>query len=208
MSASAFPEYGRWDGQTVACLASGPSLTPEDAELCRAAGLRTIVVNTTFRLAPWADVLYSNDEDWFEHHLPEVLGCFSGEKWCGHPSWRHPSVRSIPYDKTALGLITDPGRIAWGMNSGAAAMNLALQFGAARILMLGFDQGLGPTGERRWHGRHPEALQNQVPGFGRWRSWFEQAALDFAALGVEVVNCSRRTSLDCFPRKTICEALL
>jgi len=54
-----------WPGATVACLASGPSLTRADVALVRAQGLPTIVVNTTYQMAPWADVLYACDAKWW-----------------------------------------------------------------------------------------------------------------------------------------------
>jgi hypothetical protein len=193
-----------WAGQTVAVLASGPSMTPADADAVR--GLRAIAVNTTFRLAPWADICYSNDEDWIERHIGELRDYFRGQIWCGHPTWRSIWVHPIPFNRDAPGLLAAPGCIAWGMNSGAAAINLAVHHGAARVLLLGFDQAW--AGARpRWHGRHPAGLQNQRPGFHRWRAWFQQAAADAPRLGVEIINCSRRTTLECFPRLSLEEAL-
>lgn len=56
-------------GETVVCIASGPSLTPEIcARVCAAqlAGkCRVIVVNSSCALAPWADVLYFTDSGWY-----------------------------------------------------------------------------------------------------------------------------------------------
>jgi hypothetical protein len=71
---------------------------------------------------------------------------------------------------------------------------------------LGYDQGW-TNGQPRWHGKHPQGLQNQKPGFRRWATWFEQAAQDFRGLGVEVINCSRQTTLTCFERRPLQEVL-
>src|SRR3990167_1144446 len=56
-----------WAGETVAILGGGPSLTPWQAEACRGA-CRVIAVNTSYWLAPWADLLYFSDEVWWCWH--------------------------------------------------------------------------------------------------------------------------------------------
>jgi hypothetical protein len=71
----------------VVCIASGPSLTAEDVERVRAAGHPVIVTNTTFRLAPWADVLFGMDSKWWKEYHKEVDSVFTGRKhWhADHP---------------------------------------------------------------------------------------------------------------------------
>lgn len=197
--------WQQWPGSTVVVMASGPSMTQQDADYVEGKA-KSIAVNSTFRMAPWADIVYSNDEDWYEAHMVELRRSTSSFFWCGHPHWRHLYVHSIPFERGAPGIVNAPGKIAWGMNSGAAALNLALHFGAARILMLGYDQSW-LNGKGHWHPPHPKHLQNRQPGFHRWREWFEQAARDFEALGVEVVNCSRATTLTCFKRADLRDVL-
>ena len=46
-----------WSGKTAIVIASGPSLTDEQCNAARATGFDTIVVNATFRRAPWANIL-------------------------------------------------------------------------------------------------------------------------------------------------------
>ena len=195
-----FPEFGMWRGETVVVMASGPSMTQADADACR--GLRVITVNSTFALAPWADVHYSSDADWWEMNLPRMRRGCSGEFWTGHPyGVIADDVKVCPYDKKARGVITQPGRIAWGGNSGYCAIGLAYQFGAARIVMLGFDQ----QGEH-WHADHPAAIRKPA-NWPMWRERFGEMAADFARLGVEIINCSRDTSLNCFPRQRLEDVL-
>jgi hypothetical protein len=184
----------RWRGQTVVCLASGPSMTQADAEYVRGRA-RVITVNSTWRLAPWADAHYTNDHDLLAAQLPEMRARATGEIWCGHPTWRHDGVRSIPYNKRMRGVSRVPGRLAWGGNSGYAALNLAYQLGAARILMLGFDQS--DAQGAHWHGEHPDDYRRAF-NWPMWSERFAEAARDYRALDVDVVNCSRRTTLTCF----------
>lgn len=198
-----FSPRGVWP--TFVIMASGPSMCQEDADLVQdrwmTDGLEVIVVNSTFRLAPWADYLYTNDHDWLEWHLPEI-GTKSPHiaAICGHEAYaRDGVVDYIPFDKEAKGLYPKPGHISWGMNSGGAAISLAERMGASKIILLGYDQQW--DGDRpRWHGKHPPHLQNRKPGFHRWAEWFKQAAKDAEELGVDIVNCSRQTSLECFRR--------
>lgn len=198
---------------TCIVMASGPSMCQEDADTVKALvddGKvdQVIVVNTTFRLAPWAGILYTNDHDWLDWHLPEIGAEFFGDVWCGHPDFENvPGIAYIPFDKQARGLFGAVGHIAWGMNSGGAALSLAAFLGHKRIVLLGYDQQWHkePDGKEtpRWHGRHPEHLQNQKPGFHRWGKWFAQAAKDAEKVGIEIINCSRETSLTCFKRMSL-----
>ncbi|MCK1686617.1 hypothetical protein [Bradyrhizobium sp. 145] len=51
-------------GETIFCLASGPSLM---AEICqRVRGRRSIAINLSAVLAPWASVLFFTDSGWYE----------------------------------------------------------------------------------------------------------------------------------------------
>jgi hypothetical protein len=73
--------------------------------------------------------------------------------------------------------------------------------GARRIILLGFDQH-----GQHWHQEHPEAIR-KPPNWPMWAERFSLLARDLAAVGVEVVNASRETSLTCFKRASLAEAL-
>lgn len=189
--------------KTLAILASGPSLTADDVELVKLAEVPTMVINTTFRMAPWADYLYTNDDDWLDWHLTELGATFNGQIWCGHADYAHvDGVHHVPFDRDCDGLAHKPGHISWGMNSGGAALSLAEMLGYQRLILLGYDQQW--QGDRpRWHGKHPEHLQNRKPGFHRWREYFERVAQQAPARELEIINCSRETSLTCFRREPL-----
>lgn len=91
--------------------------------------------------------------------------------------------------------------VNYGGNSGYQAIGLAYQLGADRIALIGFD--MRRTGGRsHWHGDHPAGLGNAC-GIERWAPRFAALARDLARVGVEVINCSIETALDCFPRADI-----
>ena len=193
--------WRRWPGSHVVIMASGPSMCSEDAGFVQRSGLRSITVNSTWQLAPWADAHYSSDADWWVENLQEMRHRARGEFWSGHPGGVAHDVRQCPYRKGARGLYKPPGAIAWGGNSGYCAIGLAYQFGARRIILLGYDQ----QGDH-WHPEHPLKIRKPA-NFPMWAERFGELARDCEAAGVEVINASRETSLTCFRRATLTEAL-
>lgn len=186
---------GRWEGQAVVCIGSGPSLTAEDCEAVRDARLPAIVTNTTFRMCPWAEVLFGFDCKWWEHYRDEVSRTFKGERLA-----YSPAVRS-------LGIPSLHGH-DWFRhfhNSGASSISLAIVGGAARVILLGFDcQRV--DGKTHWHGDHPKSLSN-ARSIGNWPTQFKGIARFAAGEHVPVLNASRATALTCFPRVSLAEVL-
>lgn len=189
-----------WPGSTIVCLASGPSLTADDAAyVCGRA--RAIAINTTYLRAPWADVLYACDWKWWSWH--QGAPTFQGLKYALQPgAERWPGVQVLR-NTGREGLELDPAGLRTGRNSGYQAINLAVHLGAARILLLGYDmQRTG--GREHWHPAHPDASQGQ---YGRFLQMFPTLVEPLAAVGVEIINCTRETALTCFPRMPLREAL-
>lgn len=158
----------RFLGETVFCLASGPSLTQEVVDKVRGRG-RVIAVNSSVYLAPWADVLFFTDSGWFETgRNPDLCG------WAGEDRWpRRDFVEAFPGLVVSMsraakrvlpekvkrikgsGQPTDnpprfpaPGSatIHGGRTSGHTAVSLAIGMGAVRIVLLGYDMRLLPKG--------------------------------------------------------------
>jgi hypothetical protein len=182
-------------------LASGPSLTEEDVALVKRWKEKQIdrtvcVVNTTFRAAPWADVLYACDRQWWDAYGSE-LSEFKGKRYCyaqGGERWG--ATRIVGHQ--GGGLCNRPGEIRTGGNSGHQAIHLAYNLGATRIILLGFDMGHS-AGKSHWHGNHPRGLGNGG-NFRQWIDWMGLLAKDLKGKGVEVINCSRTTKLECFKK--------
>lgn len=183
-------------------------MTQEQAEAVRVwrAGAplrRVIVINTTFRLAPWADMLYGCDACWWETYIREVRTTFAGELWTqDRKAQLHHGVRWIE-SAPGKGLSRKPGLIHQGMNSGFQTINLAYHAGVDRIILLGFDLQGG-----HWHGKHPLPLTNTTPPlFVRWKEHFASLAADLRTTPVKVVNCTPTTALEAFPRALLADEL-
>lgn len=176
----------------------------EDADYVRGKA-RTIVINSTYRLAPWADLLYACDAKWWDWN-PTAATEFTGMKFAmDQRSARHQGVQIIQNGGVS-GLSKIPTHLRNGHNSGYQVLNLAFLMGVSRIVLLGYDMQPGPNGETHWHGDHksPTPLSIVVP---RWLKHFETVAKELAAAGVNVINCTRETALTCFERQPL-EAVL
>lgn len=178
----------KWSGRTVVCIASGPSLTPEDCELVQQTGHPTIVTNTTFRSCLWAHALFAFDLRWWRKYHEEVRDTFHG---------RRLSASEVAAN---YGAEVVYGRYRALRNSGACAVEWAIQQGAAKIVLLAFDAMLGENGETHHHGGHPKGLRN-AESIEDWPRQF--ATLAKYGRGIEIVNASRKTSLKCFPRNSL-----
>lgn len=99
------------------------------------------------------------------------------------------------------------GTVGAGGNSGFQTVNLAAQFGAKRILLIGFD--MHGRGGEHWYGRNNWMMANNPDetNYRRWRASFECAAPVLADRNVEVVNASPFSELKCFRRAGIAETL-
>jgi hypothetical protein len=180
----------------VVCIASGPSLNPADVELVRQwrgastaqAPRGVVVTNTTFRAAPWADALMAMDKPWWDRYRQEVAVAFRGERLSTNPIPAEYGVRRLP--PTFKGYA----------NSGAAAVSFAVNAGAHRVLMLGYDcQHTG--GRTHWHGSHPAGL-GDAASTRQWLVRFGELARDLAHKA-HIVNCSRETALTMFERQPL-----
>ena len=99
----------------------------------------------------------------------------------------------------APGLSTDPGLIHGGSNSGYQAVGLAFHLGATDIWLLGYDMQLTDN-RAHFFGDHPPEIRN---GGDPKRFVSNYRTINPGQYGINIVNCSRETALDMFPRSTI-----
>jgi hypothetical protein len=126
------------------------------------------------------------DEAWWNVHMDEVKRTFEGQRF------------STNWIDGVQKVVLNPQR-----NSGLAAIKLAMQFGAEKIVLLGYDcQHTG--GKKHWHGDHPKQLGN-AGSVQHWPMRFVGFARKVS--GVEIVNASRETALECFTRMDLEDAL-
>lgn len=186
-----------WPGRTVAILASGPSMSRALADRVHAAGLPAIVINDTYRLAPWADMLYAADEAWWQQY-PDALA-FEGLKVSVG------QVRGVLElsNSGVTGFDPNPANLRTGSNSGYQALHIAVHAGAKRVLLCGFNM----TG-RHWFGGHPASLVNTSEHlYDKFRRNFETILPALAERGIEVLNCTFGSALKCFQMRDLDDEL-
>lgn len=191
-----------WPGATVLCMGTGPSLTQQDVDFVRGKA-RVIAINDAFKLCPWADVLYGCDGSWWEWN--KGARDFTGMKF--GMTVRPGHFRDVVRMRNAgsKGLCLERDGLCTGRNSGYQAINLAVHFGAARILLLGYDMSRDRNGRSHFFGEHPRrAKPSPYPAF---REVFPTLVKPLARLGIEVINCTRRTELKTFRLMPLEEAL-
>jgi len=127
------------------------------------------------------------DRDWWARYYAQT-NIFEGARYTSHhPNARHRGVAWLRPPFNHYG------------NSGAAAISMAHQGNAERVILLGYDCQ-HTDGKRHHHGDHPKGLGN-AGSVHKWAERFEEQRRDFA--GTEIINCSRETALTCFPRAAL-----
>lgn len=205
-----------WPGAAMAIIAGGPSLTPSQVEACRdrqwgGSKLRVIAVNNGYQIAPFADLLYFCDDKWWQWHhkalakWPGLIVRLDG----GAFDFGDNRIKVLRNSGVHKGLTTERDRLHTGQNSGYQAINLAVHLGAKRILLLGFDMKAGPVVGRsvqtHWHKDHPGGTSPSV--YDQMLPHFQTLIEPLAAAGVELINCTPGSAIQCFKKSTIEAAL-
>lgn len=196
----------RWTGLAIVA-ATGPSLTQDVATACR--GYNVIAVNDAYKLLPFAPVMYACDATWWTVHN----GCpgFSGEKWSSHGDKSNKKDAEakryglkLIAGKKANGFSLDPSVIHYGNNSGFQACNLAILFGATKLVLVGFDMRQ-KDGKQHFFGSHKAPLRRSS-SYSLFIDAFKTAAKTMPA-GVEIINATPGSALKCFPQMSLEDAL-
>lgn len=224
-----------WEGETVALLGGGPSLTREQVEMVRAAGLRCIAVNDAYLWADFADVVYFADSHWW--------------KWHAHGVYQNGN-QALSFAKPRLGLTTEQIRERFAsfagqkcsiQNSGANIRDDAVHIlrnsafpghstglsldpcalvtgrnsgfqalnlavlAGAKTILLLGYDGQRVNGKDHWHGGHPRPTPEAA--YPHYRAAFSEAAKAIREAGVRVINCAPASAIETFEKMTLEDAL-
>lgn len=181
-------------GKVTFLLATGPSQRQSDID--RIKGLGTVIaINNAVSMAPWADILYASDESWWREYRPDW---FKGRKLTICRRGADYGAEVIPFHNTTM---RGFGRhvVRNGHNGGFHALNWALIHHPGPVCLLGFDfQHTG--GHRHCHADHPGPMGN-VGALDLCVRAMNRASVD--TFGKTVINCTRETALECFPRMSL-----
>jgi hypothetical protein len=166
-----------WSGLTVAILATGPSIDLRLVDAVRAAGYRIVACGRAVELAPDADMLVVVDQETARRDYGHVAGTtlvvylspapppsghylFTDVELAPMPSaadeafwawwraiWEHERDHPCPR-------CGNPQR-CWQRRVGAAALEIVLSTGAAKIILLGYDGGTSVSGHTHFFDPDP-----------------------------------------------------
>jgi hypothetical protein len=185
-----------WRGETVFILGGGPSLRGFDAEILR--GEKVMVLNSSYLLAPWADVLFFVDTLWSEDHLDVV------KNWKGMAVTTALGAKRILPSKIRRvqihqdrDFLLNPNWVRVGRSSGHTGISLAISMGATTVVLLGYDMKF-IDGRSHHHdhyfNRDPKTFStNFLPAFEGWNE-------DARKVGVRVLNASPDSALEEFKK--------
>jgi hypothetical protein len=192
-------------GLTVVIVGGGPSHA--DLDLDRLRGRRFIAINSACRTvrpaATSADMLFFTDNSWNENRPDLAAG------------WPGPVVTSNRNAKARLGAAVHRldlealtrfigVRSDYVQASSAhTAACLAALMGAARLALVGVECRLV---DGRSHGHDDYSMHDTAPFAERFIPGWNGLAPAFRRLGVEVVNCTPGSAVDCFQRMDLDEA--
>ena len=103
--------------------------------------------------------------------------------------------------KLSVGYSTKDGMLGWNSNSGAAALNLALLFGAKVVVLLGFDMKISlEDGTANWHPN--ECALPKESSYKKFMNAFERihSSLKSDFPGVKVINANLDSAMNLFPK--------
>jgi len=209
-----------FDGETVAILAGGPSLTRAQVDACRGR-CRLIAINRTYALAPDADWLYGADVGgfWLWCAGPTRVNVdepnafdFAGTKivaWVPRDGAQQYFPRLIAADvklikhcapQQRMGLSDDPGMML-GPNSVHNVLSVIHHTGAKRVILLGVDM----RNSGHWHSEWPDGAMSS--DYETFRPALATLVDPLRRAGVEVLNATPDSALKCWPIIDLSEAL-
>ena len=170
--------------RTFVAVASGESLTEQDIAVLKqwrdSGKVRGVIcANRAFEAVPWADYLVGCDRYFWETY--KAASVFKGGKFA--PKAIKGVLRFVPDDYLC------------GENSGLYALKVLRELGAERIILLGYDMKGG-------HFHPPHRGKNPAQSdFARYIEQFEKFS------GCDIINCTRDSALECFPKIPLEEAI-
>jgi hypothetical protein len=116
-----------------------------------------------------------------------------------------PGIKAVLRGKPE-GIEKKPYAVAWNRCSGTSAINLAYHFGAARIVLLGFDMRRIER-EDNWHDEHkrmhPNTTRKRTDDraqrmYARYMACMGAVARDAKDMGLEIINATPGSAITDF----------
>lgn len=205
-----------WATDEVFIIGGGTSVRPEVVSALEGrARTRTIVVNSSYRIAPWADTLFFADERWINEELakrPDLIRSFATTREAigiiSRPDL--PWLRSA-HRLSRPGLSVHPDKIQMQYSSATGAINIALLRGAKRLVLVGMDNRDGDEVDAKGYARVHYHEEYKWPRHAKgWEMKQKEAAAmlpGIAHFGAEVINASLISTFPWWPKVDLADWL-
>ena len=158
----------QFPGETAIIAGTGPSLTPEDIELCnqaRQAGVvRILSANRAHELFD-TDVFHACNWQFYNEYY-DLLKDKPCDKWTTRPELKN-KYEGVKYieERWADGLSKDPSYIHAHHGTGPQLVNIAYLYGCTRLILIGWDM------------RYPGKLDDTNKNYSEPRHFFGEDVL-------------------------------
>jgi len=169
-------------------------------------------VNTSFMLGNWVDMLFFGDNKFYLHFEQQVNDFPNLKVTCSSNansrSGNNKHIKYLSRSSKSRGLTKNRGQVCWNVNSGAAAINVALHTGVKRVILLGFDMKLDSKQRQHWHDYYTKKgqVRRKLP-FDRHLIGFDDIKKDADRFGLEIINANPDSALNHFPKVNVKELL-
>jgi len=171
-----------------------------------------IGINVAYLIGDWIDIVFFGDIGFFLKHQ-QGLAKFPGLKVSCHPQMgKYDWVKFTPRDmKYPKGISDNPQMTSWNGNSGAAAISIAANAGAKRIILLGFDMKLSDDRRQHWHDLYGKGIIAKISKkpitlpFDRHLRGFADIAKDAKRRGITIWNICPDSAIKEFPKMSLDE---
>lgn len=199
-----------WQGLTAVVMGNGPSMfeqlktVPSPREL---PNVRFLVANGGYKLFPEAHSLMCSDRHWLKAN-PDLSGFKGKEIIVTRPEAiqikdpRMVHIRRRYIEHVSGDIFANPNFLVEGHTSTATNISLAVLRGVKRIILLGIDLTPGPDMRRRTYDDSKDTAENAKRRYDKQVRHLTAQAKWVEKHGVEVLNCSPRSALDCYPYAT------
>lgn len=197
--------HADWAGLTAVVVGNGLSILGVDfAPLLAHPHARVMVSNSGYVHCPSADVLMCSDRHWIKAH-PDLSGYTGPLIIVTQPQavlvadMRMVSAKREFIERTRGDIFRERDVLVEGHTSVSTNISAAVQRGASRILLLGLDLKTGPDGRRRSYDMSMDNGALSQVRYAKQIVHLTKQAAFVKARGIEVLNCSPRSGLECYP---------
>lgn len=183
-----------WPGEDVFVVCGGPSVKPELVERLRGRpNSKVVVINSSYLIAPWADMLFFADDRWWQREIGlnlKGLEAFEGQIVTIAHHTRHALLwhlkRIVP--SGAVPVSKDRAAVALEKTSLTGVLNLCIHKGCKRVILIGADNRAAPDGRIHHHAEYPWPRKLET-----WNNKTQEVEFTVQPLkkaGIEVINAS------------------